>query len=80
VSKGTVFDRKLSTSEQETINCTEHIAKKYGCKMSQVALAWVNGKIASPIVGLNSVERVDESLVSQLVVHRREDVEYLEEV
>ena len=57
----------------------EHIANKtsYGCTMSQVALAWVNNKIASPIVGLNSVERVDESLVG--VVLRREDVEYLEE-
>lgn len=46
--------------------------------MSQVALAWVNGRIASSIVGLNLVERVDESLVSQLVLGQ-EDVEYLEE-
>ena len=46
--------------------------------MSQVSLAWVNSKIASPIVGLNSVERVDESLVSNLVL-KREDVDYLEE-
>jgi aryl-alcohol dehydrogenase-like predicted oxidoreductase len=78
VSKGTVFERKLSQSEQEIVSHIEELAKKYNCKMSQVALAWINNKIASPIVGMNSVERMEESIVSHIVL-KQEDMEYLEE-
>jgi aryl-alcohol dehydrogenase-like predicted oxidoreductase len=46
--------------------------------MSQVALAWMNNKIASPIVGMNSVERMDESIVSHIAL-KQEDIKYLEE-
>jgi aryl-alcohol dehydrogenase-like predicted oxidoreductase len=46
--------------------------------MSQVALAWMNNKIASPIVGMNSVERMEESIVSHIAL-KQEDIKYLEE-
>jgi aryl-alcohol dehydrogenase-like predicted oxidoreductase len=40
----------------------EEVAKKKNWTMSQVALAWVNRRVASPIVGFSSVERIDEAL------------------
>jgi aryl-alcohol dehydrogenase-like predicted oxidoreductase len=78
VSKGTVFERKTTKSDPEIIARVEEVAKKYNCKMSQVALAWVNTKIASPIVGMSSVERMEESIVSHIVL-KQEDMAYLEE-
>jgi aryl-alcohol dehydrogenase-like predicted oxidoreductase len=77
-SKGTVFERKISTSEQEIVSRLEELAKRYNCKMSQVALAWMNNKIASPIVGMNSIERMEESIVSHIAL-KQEDIKYLEE-
>lgn len=32
--------------------------------MSQVALAWINKRVASPIVGFSSIERMEEALVA----------------
>lgn len=40
----------------------EEIAKKKNWTMSQVALAWVTRRVASPIVGFSSVKRIDEAL------------------
>jgi aryl-alcohol dehydrogenase-like predicted oxidoreductase len=53
--------------ETEIINRVEKIAKEKGWKMSQVALAWINGKVSSPIVGFSSVSI---SLLSVLNIHK----------
>ncbi|TRM61012.1 NADP-dependent oxidoreductase domain-containing protein [Schizophyllum amplum] len=44
-------------ADQQINKRVEEIAKKRGWKMSQVALAWVQRNVASPIVGLNSINR-----------------------
>ncbi|TRM59438.1 NADP-dependent oxidoreductase domain-containing protein [Schizophyllum amplum] len=63
--------------DQQIIKRVEEIAKKRGWKMSQVALAWVQRNVSSPIVGMNSINRVDESIVDGELTE--EEVKYLEE-
>lgn len=48
--------------------------------MSHVALAWVNQRVASPIIGFSSVERIDEAIAAgEKVLEEREERE-LEEL
>lgn len=54
-SKGTPFEAKHSAADQEIVKRVEELAKKKGWTMSEVALAWVNRKVSSPIVGVSSV-------------------------
>lgn len=53
--KGTPFERVLSSADKTIISRVEELAKNYGCSMSQVALAWIQTKADSPIVGISSV-------------------------
>jgi aryl-alcohol dehydrogenase-like predicted oxidoreductase len=56
------------------------LAEKKGWKMSQVALAWINKRIASPIIGFSSVERMDEALDVRGKTLTEEEEKYLEEL
>jgi aryl-alcohol dehydrogenase-like predicted oxidoreductase len=62
-TKGTPFEKKLIGRDQTIINRVEELAKKKERKMSQIALAWVASKVTSPIVGVNSVQRLQESIL-----------------
>ena len=48
--------------------------------MSHVALAWINKRISSPIIGFSSVERIDEALEIQGKTLTDEEEKYLEEL
>lgn len=48
--------------------------------MSHVALAWINKRIASPIIGFSSVERMDEALNVKGKTLTEEEENYLEEL
>jgi aryl-alcohol dehydrogenase-like predicted oxidoreductase len=48
--------------------------------MSHVALAWINKRVASPIIGFSSVERMDEALEARGKELSKEEEEYLEEL
>lgn len=48
--------------------------------MSQVALAWINKRIASPIIGFSSIERMDEALDVRGKTLTEEEEKYLEEL
>lgn len=54
-SKGTGFEEPIGEVDAKIINRVEEIAKKRGWSMAQVSLAWINTKVVSPIVGVNSV-------------------------
>ena len=76
--KGSVLERKLSEADKIIIDRVEELAKKKGVKMVQIALAWVGQKATSPIVGVNSIERLKESIVSDITL-TPEEMTYLEE-
>ncbi|KAF5384326.1 hypothetical protein D9615_003310 [Tricholomella constricta] len=76
--KSTPYYPKLTPADEEIIRRVEDVATKRGLKMAQVAVAWVTGKVSSPIIGANSVQRLADNITTgiQLV---EEDIKYLEE-
>lgn len=73
------FD-SLELHEKEIVNRLEEVAKKKGVSMAMVSIAWVLSKGACPIVGLNSVERVDEAVRASSVELTEAEIQYLEEL
>lgn len=65
---GTIIDR------------VQELAEKRGWKMSQVALAWLNKRVSSPIIGFSSVERIDEAINVRGKTLTDEEERYLEEL
>jgi aryl-alcohol dehydrogenase-like predicted oxidoreductase len=77
-SKGTSLEKKVTSVDAIIINRVEEVAKKQNCKMSQIALAWVASKVSSPIVGISSVQRLQESIIEEIEL-TPEEIKYLEE-
>ncbi len=48
--------------------------------MSQVALAWINKRISSPIIGFSSVGRMEEALEARGKELTKEEEDYLGEL
>ncbi|KAL1724959.1 NADP-dependent oxidoreductase domain-containing protein [Schizophyllum commune] len=68
---------KTDEADHEIIKRVEEVAKKRGWKMAEVAIAWVQRRVTSPIVGINSINRVDDSIVGGVLTD--EEAKYLEE-
>lgn len=77
-SKGTPMEATYTDADKIIISRVEEVAGKKGWTMAQVALAWVAGKITSPIVGTSSVKRLDENIVTGFAL-TEEESKYLEE-
>lgn len=48
--------------------------------MSTVALAWINKRVTSPIIGISSLERMDEAIDARDKELTEEEEKYLEEL
>lgn len=70
----------LREADVKTIARVQELAEKKGWTMTQVALAWINKRISSPIIGFSSVERIDESLAAKGKRLTEEEEKYLEEL
>jgi len=73
-------EKGLSEADIKTIGRVQELAEKKGWKMSQVALAWINKRISSPIIGFSSIERMDEALEVRGKTLTEEEEKYLEEL
>ncbi|KAK1689628.1 aldo/keto reductase [Colletotrichum godetiae] len=62
------------------IKRVQEIAEKRDWPMSHVALAWINKRITSPIIGFSSVERIDQAITADGKVLTDEEEKYLEEL
>ncbi|OAA55253.1 aldo/keto reductase [Niveomyces insectorum RCEF 264] len=69
----------LGPADQEIIKRVQELSEKKGWTMSQVALAWINNRVSSPIVGLSSIARLDEATALKGKVLTEEEEKYLEE-
>ncbi|KAL8952965.1 MAG: hypothetical protein Q9222_001141 [Ikaeria aurantiellina] len=69
-----------SENDHAVINRVQEIAEKKGWKMSAVALAWINRRVSNPIVGLSSVERMDDALAARGKELSEAEEKYLEEL
>jgi hypothetical protein len=64
--------------EKAIVQRVEEVAGKKGWTMGQVALAWIGGKVTSPIIGFSSVKRMEEAIIPGYKL-TEEEVKYLEE-
>ena len=69
----------LTPADEEIIKRVEQLAGEKGWKMSEVALTWHKSKGSVPIVGLNSVDRVEEMRGLRQKSLTDEEVKWLEE-
>lgn len=82
--KGTPYERKITDADRTIIQRVSELAEKHGHTMDQVSLSWVKNKrggkgvVTSPIVGVNSVERLREALVGGFEL-TDEEMRHLEE-
>lgn len=53
--KGSPFEKKVRSSDEEIIRHVQKVSEDHKWSMSQVALAWSLSKVSSPIVGVNTV-------------------------
>jgi len=77
--KGAAVEDVMTEADKEIINRVEELAKKKDWKMSHVATAWINKRVASPIIGFSNVERLDEALEIKGKELTEEEEKYLEE-
>ncbi|KZO96984.1 Aldo/keto reductase [Calocera viscosa TUFC12733] len=77
-AKGSPFEMKKLDADKEIINRVEKLAKQKGWSMGQVAQAWINTKVSSPIIGFSSVKRLEEAIIPDKKL-TEEDIKYLEE-
>ncbi|KZP01286.1 Aldo/keto reductase [Calocera viscosa TUFC12733] len=77
-TKGSPFEMKKSDADKEIITRVEKLAKQKGWAMGQVAQAWINTKVSSPIIGFSSVMRLEEAIIPDKKL-TEEDIKYLEE-
>ncbi|PAV20283.1 ferrochelatase [Pyrrhoderma noxium] len=71
--------RNYSETDKAIIGRVEEISQKRGWPMAQVALAWINKKVSSPIVGISSPERLEASIITGKSL-TEEEIKYLEEL
>ncbi|KAG1727525.1 Aldo keto reductase [Suillus lakei] len=77
-TKGTGLERGVTDEDATIISRVEELSKKKNCKMSQISLAWVASKVSSPIVGISSIQRLQESIIEGIEL-TPEEITYLEE-
>ncbi|KAE8843318.1 Aldo-keto reductase afts1 [Pyrenophora teres f. teres] len=75
---GTLYKDQNPAQSDEIARCVHDIAIARNIPMSQVALAWLNKRVVAPVVGLSSVERIDEVLGARVVELSDEEESHLE--
>lgn len=70
----------MTEGDEAIVRRVEELANKKGWKMSQLALVWLRSKGAVPIVGANSISRIDEVCEIRGKILTDEEVSYLEEL
>ncbi|KAF5557740.1 alcohol dehydrogenase [Fusarium napiforme] len=53
---------ELSETDQRIIGRVVEVAGKHEWPMAHVALAWINQRVTSPIIGFSSVERIEQAI------------------
>ena len=73
------YDQAMD-NDLQIIERVHELAQKYGVSMSEIALAWLLSKGASPIVGATKLAHFDEAVRAVNLVLAEEDLRYLEEL
>ncbi|KAE8367931.1 NADP-dependent oxidoreductase domain-containing protein [Aspergillus caelatus] len=70
----------LEESDLAIIKRVIEIAEKRSWPMSHVALAWINRRVTSPIIGFSSIQRLQQAIAIRGKVLTEEEETYLEEL
>ncbi|TRX91183.1 hypothetical protein FHL15_007971 [Xylaria flabelliformis] len=70
---------EVSGPDLVIVNRVKEIAERRGWAMTQVALAWLIARVASPIVGVSSTARLDEVMAVRGKKLTEEEEKFLEE-
>ncbi len=74
------YDR-MEEQDMLIVNRVHELAEKHGCKMSQIAIAWLWARgVASPIIGATKTRYLDDAAGAFDVKLTSEDISYLEEL
>ena len=74
-----LFRDKAEEADRMIVNRVEEVAKNKGVSMAQVATAWVLSKQGTaPILGLDSIERVDQAVEALKITLTNDEIKYLE--
>lgn len=76
---GTFYHNEGSNADEIRKRVCE-IAQARKWPMSHVALAWLSRRVAAPIIGFSSVERIDDALAARGKLLTEEEETYLEEL
>lgn len=72
------FDTGKTNEDKEIIRRVKEVANQQGWTMAQVSLAWLRNRVTAPIVGLTSIERIQEAVKRRSTLSRTQEL-YLEE-
>ncbi|KAL9061277.1 MAG: hypothetical protein Q9162_000151 [Coniocarpon cinnabarinum] len=75
----TMIRSRETEADKQVIDRVEEVAKKHGVSMTIVATAWCIMKGDAPIVGLNTKERIDETVKASTWQLPESDAAYIEE-
>ncbi|KAK9452244.1 NADP-dependent oxidoreductase domain-containing protein [Limtongia smithiae] len=77
-SAGVFKQYELDAGGAEIVKRLEEIATKRGWSMAVTALVWLTGKIVSPVVGVNSIARIEEAVEINGKTLTDDEIKYLE--
>ncbi|KAK8029372.1 NADP-dependent oxidoreductase domain-containing protein [Apiospora marii] len=76
---GALYHDDDASASRAIVGHVQETARRRGWPMSHVALAWLNRRVAAPVVGLGSVARLDDVLGARGKVLTAEEEGYLDE-
>lgn len=78
---GKTFFPMSDASDRTIIERVRELAEKYGCQMSQIALAWHLSKpyVTAPIIGATKLSHLESAVAALELRLTDEDIRYLEE-
>ncbi|ESK95250.1 aldo keto reductase [Moniliophthora roreri MCA 2997] len=79
-AKGTPWAFNPTDADRAILSRVEELAQKHGVTMAKIALAWIDLKVSSPIVGTSSVKRIEDNIPDPNLKLSDEEVKYLEEL
>ncbi|KAK9361972.1 NADP-dependent oxidoreductase domain-containing protein [Lipomyces starkeyi] len=78
-STGVFTQLQLDAGGKEIVRRLELVAKKRGWSMAVTALVWLTGKVVAPVVGVNSIKRLEEAAEINGKSLTPEEIKHLEQ-
>lgn len=75
-----MYPPPITEADEAIIGRVKELSERKRWCMSQVALAWINKRISSPIIGFSSVQRMEEAVEAKGKSLSEEEENFLEEV